>query len=360
MEFSPLGFLFENWVLLVVFVGFLLISQLNVHMERRMVGIMRMSLLLLVILAIVDYLESWTASFSYPTLGRIVLSAIGYSIRPAIFLLIIAMMHGKHPMLLAIPAVFNAVVCFSAVFTDLVFGYHADNSFYRGPLGFTPFVVGFFYLGFLCWKTSRYFRRGSLEGQNILLFIPLNAVGTLAISVLGEHPEVFNLSFAVNILLYYLFLHTQMTKRDQLTGLLNRQSYYSDVENLGGAITGVISIDMNALKWINDHKGHEAGDKALATISSCFLDCTSGNERVYRIGGDEFAILCLREKEEAVRQIADKIRERLTGTGYTCSLGCACRSSDENFEDLCRRADAEMYRDKANYYSEMGRDRRRR
>lgn len=360
MEFSLLDFFIDNWVLLIIAIGFFMVSQMNVHMKRRMVGLMRLSMLLLLLLAAVDYLELWTASFSHPTVWRILLSAIGYSIRPVIILLVITTLHGRHNMMILLPALLNTLVCFSALFTSLVFSYSADNAFSRGPLGYTPFVVGLFYLGYLCWETSRFFRRENRDGITIYLLIVISAIGSLAISVVADRAEVFNPTIAADMILYYLYLHTQMTKRDTLTGLLNRQSFYSDMETGGSAITGVMSIDMNELKRLNDVEGHQAGDKALETISGCFLKSVTAGERVYRIGGDEFTIFFLRSGEEKIRATMETIRNKLAETGYACSLGYAVREAGESLEEMCHRADAKMYQDKARYYSQKGHDRRRR
>ena len=65
----------------------------------------------------------------------------------------------------------------------------------------------------------------------------------------------------------------------------------------------IVSIDMNGLKEINDKEGHAAGDKALETIAICFLSATTTKETVYRIGGDEFVILCRRVSEDEVKQL---------------------------------------------------------
>ena len=87
--------------------------------------------------------------------------------------------------------------------------------------------------------------------------------------------------------IYYVFSILQVTKKDPLTGLLNRQAYYSDISSEPEEITALVSIDMNGLKTINDNEGHEAGDKAIATVAECFIRAAKRKQTVYRIGGDE-------------------------------------------------------------------------
>lgn len=81
-----------------------------------------------------------------------------------------------------------------------------------------------------------------------------------------------------------------LTQKDSLTGLLNRQAYYADVDSERQSITAIVSLDMNGLKVINDNLGHSAGDEALVTLSLCFMKALKRRQSGYRIGGDEFVI----------------------------------------------------------------------
>ena len=76
------------------------------------------------------------------------MSAIGYSIRPAnIFIVILLLLRQRKKKLvwLSIPLYINALLGFSALFTDIAYSYSADNQFVRGPLGYFAFVTSGFY-----------------------------------------------------------------------------------------------------------------------------------------------------------------------------------------------------------------------
>ena len=106
----------------------------------------------------------------------------------------------------------------------------------------------------------------------------------------------------------------QLSEKDALTGLLNRQSFYASTSNDTKDLNALVSIDMNGLKAINDQEGHAAGDKALATLAFCFLQATSAKDSVYRLGGDEFVIVCRKVSEEDVQKLVKSIRSKVSET----------------------------------------------
>ena len=138
-----------------------------------------------------------------------------------------------------------------------------------------------------------------------------------------------------------------MAKIDPLTALLNRQSYYKDIESLGDKVTGVASVDMNELKYINDNFGHSAGDEAINTIARVLLENCGRGGTAYRIGGDEFVILYENASEETIVGSIDTMRKKMSETKYTCAFGYAMKGKNEKFDDALREADEKMYRDKA-------------
>ena len=157
-----------------------------------------------------------------------------------------------------------------------------------------------------------------------------------------------------------MFLILQLTKKDALTGLLNRQAYYSYIKAGRKDVTGVISIDMNGLKPINDNEGHIAGDKALVTLSECFLKASKNKHLVFRLGGDEFFILCRKTNEDELKEFVKEIKKNVRETKYSCSIGyCYCDDSNKDLEEYAKESDKMMYEDKARYYQKTGIDRRK-
>jgi diguanylate cyclase (GGDEF)-like protein len=245
--------------------------------------------------------------------------------------------------LLFIPAVINMLIAFSAFFTDISYGFDEKlNSFYRNPLGYTPYVVTILYIVLLFFFTIKKISKTSLQEDIALVFIPVTAM-IAAVMSFYDHDEVVNLTYGAEILLYYLYVYTQYTKRDALTGLLNRQAFYRDTEKGNYSISGVISIDMNYLKQINDTHGHHAGDKALKSVAKCFVDAIGSTDRVYRIGGDEFVVLCKDRSQEDIEKLAEEMRSAVTQSGYSCAFGIC---SGDTVKKMIKQADRLMYGDK--------------
>ena len=125
---------------------------------------------------------------------------------------------------------------------------------------------------------------------------------------------IFCVTITLAIFVYYVFQILQLTEKDALTGVLNRQSFYAATNNDNKEITALVTIDMNGLKKINDLKGHVAGDTALETLAACFMQASNSKESVYRLGGDEFVILCKRESETDIKKLVERIEAKVSET----------------------------------------------
>jgi diguanylate cyclase (GGDEF)-like protein len=147
---------------------------------------------------------------------------------------------------------------------------------------------------------------------------------------------------------------------DALTGLPNRALFTDRLQHAltqgrrRGSASGVIFLDLDRFKTVNDSLGHAAGDDLLVAVARRIGDCLRSADTPARLGGDEFAVLLedLRSPHEAelvAERIADALREPIAVVGrdvyVTASIGIAVGTADA--EELLRQADAAMYRAKA-------------
>ena len=133
----------------------------------------------------------------------------------------------------------------------------------------------------------------------------------------------------------------------------------SFISNDPEEITALVSIDMNGLKTINDTEGHEAGDKAISTVADCFFRAAKRRQTVYRIGGDEFVIVCRKVPEEEVIELTKRIHQLVDETSYSCSVGYGFSGDGKKpIDDLLRESDESMYFEKQQYYESTGKARR--
>ena len=148
--------------------------------------------------------------------------------------------------------------------------------------------------------------------------------------------------------------------RDALTNLFNRLKFNEDIENLGtrsNQIFTCLYIDVNGLHELNNLLGHQKGDDMLCCIADT-LKKHFPDEKVYRIGGDEFVVTSTKLSKRDVEIIVDKVRHDLRSDNYEISVGIETGTCGENVEKIVAAAELEMRNDKANYYKHKG-DRRR-
>ena len=162
----------------------------------------------------------------------------------------------------------------------------------------------------------------------------------------------FCVTIAIAVFAYYEFSVLLLTKKDSLTGLLNRHAYFADISHDPKNITALVSIDMNGLKFINDNISHLAGDEALVTLGLCFARACKTKQSAYRMGGDEFVIVCRKTSREEVEELVERIRKYVDETDYTCSIGYSFHEEGTlTLEQLLKESDERMYSDKAEFYN---------
>lgn len=153
-----------------------------------------------------------------------------------------------------------------------------------------------------------------------------------------------------------------LATHDGLTGLANRALFYDRLRNgLSFAArhrerVGVVNVDLNDLKVLNDRYGHRAGDQALVAIAAQLQGVARASDTVARMGGDEFAVIVprLRTRDEATavsHRLDEALHTAIDVDGeqlpLTASLGIAVYPDDGTTpEALVERADQAMYLDK--------------
>ena len=145
----------------------------------------------------------------------------------------------------------------------------------------------------------------------------------------------------------------KLSEMDSMTQLYNRNKYNEMLVNTYPKMDciGVIFWDLNGLKNINDHMGHEYGDFAISAIAGSILENLAENARAYRVGGDEFVVIMEKAEEtdlrEMIRRTNDSInrKNKASKVFISAAFGFAIGSGKE-IEKLITDADANMYAEK--------------
>jgi diguanylate cyclase (GGDEF)-like protein/PAS domain S-box-containing protein len=151
--------------------------------------------------------------------------------------------------------------------------------------------------------------------------------------------------------------------KDALTGLGNRRyadlsaaSALREAEAEGGG-SGVLMIDIDHFKDVNDTYGHASGDRVLRMVGWTLANAVRRNDAAARWGGEEFLVVCPRIGEAALAEVAERVRALVERSwlriedgrqiSVTVSIGAAMARSGDDLTSLAARADEQLYKSKA-------------
>ncbi len=143
---------------------------------------------------------------------------------------------------------------------------------------------------------------------------------------------------------------------DALTGIKNKNAYQQKESIINQRIMArrqsefaITVLDVNNLKEINDTLGHKAGDECICT--ACRVICKIFKRSpVYRIGGDEFAVISVDEDYENIDELIDTVakhnEDAVVNGGVVIACGCAKYTEENSMSEVFNKADKNMYENK--------------
>lgn len=152
-----------------------------------------------------------------------------------------------------------------------------------------------------------------------------------------------------------------MSMTDHLTNVKNVKAYKEEIEKLLGLYKryqipfSIMILDIDDFKMINDVYGHRVGDKVLIELCDLIQNNIRSSDTLFRVGGEEFVILCQNMTLQASVEVAHKIRAAIEQTlssisdkTITISIGVTEVNSNDTEDSIYRRADALLYDSKHN------------
>ena len=345
-------YFFQNWILLLILGAFIVVLLITSFSNRKTTIRYLILLVSIFLLSLVVFAEFYVQPVTENNILRLVLMSIRYSATPFVLALLIMVLVKKQSYFLMIPAAILLVLNIVSIFTGIVFGLNEAGELVRGPIGFFPYVMCGLYMAFLIALLVIRSNKRWIEILPIIFLTIALTSGLVFPFIFGsKFSQMFCTIMATSLFIYYVFTILELTKKDALTGVLNREAYYVETRRDYKDITAIISLDMNGLKRINDTMGHAAGDEALVTLALCFMKAVKVRQSVYRMGGDEFVIVCRKTSEEEVKDLVRKIEENIAKTKYSCSIGYSYHNEGTiKLADLLRESDENMYSCKADFY----------
>ena len=357
---------------------FLAFRNLRVRRKESIYFLVFTSIVL--VLSAVCALEKYSQRAGLPVVGTI-FTTLGYILRPILLFIFVLLsnMDFKRERwffnMIGIPLIVSTTVYILPLFMGveplrtLVFYYQMNDAggadFMRGTfLNFTSHAICLFYLGVLVFvSTVRFHGKHRRDGLVLLLCVAVILLTVIA-EMITTRNDLLNIVCEICAMINYIFIMTVNSSRDPLTNLYDRRTYLEDVSRYKTIVNGLIMIDMNELKFVNDNYGHQIGDEALHELAQIFdtsvepsIMCT------YRVSGDEFIILMFQGKIEQLDSTVTRIRQRVDECKYSAAIGSCYidkKAGDISFEEAYQKAEELMYQDKNKHYVETGHDRRRR
>jgi len=293
------------------------------------------------------------------------------------------------------PAFTMLLVCMALLLTgDVAYAIIGTEGELTGsPLLDLPFLLGFTLIGAAGLHSSMadIGRQASLpiqawSARRLLLIAPALAVpfvlGVLItrpttldrvlLAVGGAAIVVLLLARAVSAVRGYASAqhrYEHQATHDSLTGLANRSLWFTEVRQMlahpvPDRQVWVYFLDLDGFKYVNDSRGHMAGDQVIAEVAGRLRECAPPAALIARVGGDEFVVAYRATREDALalaEVILRTMRQTLRMPGAhvvvsgSIGISCSAQSNDEagpddevTAEDLLRDADTAMYQAKAN------------
>ena len=152
----------------------------------------------------------------------------------------------------------------------------------------------------------------------------------------------------------------RLASTDAVTGLSNRSYMTKILEKeysrymRHNHLFGIIMLDIDHFKKVNDDYGHDIGDTVLIQLARQLEQAVRNSDYISRWGGEEFLICCTTIQPDSLLPIAETIRLKIASNEYdvpegiTASLGCAIIQPEEEIKELIKRADVALYAAKNN------------
>lgn len=192
--------------------------------------------------------------------------------------------------------------------------------------------------------------------QTLLLFIILPVFGSI-VQFFVEYVPVNWAMYTLALLMTFVMIELSELHKDELTNLSTRRHFEErlkyKLKNKEGF--GLMLIDLNDFKAINDTKGHQVGDDVLKKVSQILQTSVSPEDMACRIGGDEFTLIIESDQDKVIDETKDRINQSILALESTyedmkISLSIGCRMVADpltwSYEALISDVDKRMYDEK--------------
>lgn len=286
---------------------------------------------------------------------NILFNILGFALAPLIPVILITIFDVKilkSHIIMFLPSLLNILASILSPIFRLYFYIDANNQYERGDIFFVFIAIYITNLLLLFSTTVRI-------GKKHFHPIKWKIFGLLIFTVAGTFiqllfPTIYSSwhSVTLSLIMFYILLTEFDGSFDTLTGLYNRAAFEKAAKSLqDGENNSIIVMDINSFKEINDTYGHDYGDIVLKKVALIIRHSFDNRCSCYRIGGDEFYVLCRNSNQEKIihqlrNMTANLASERLNDKCLpTVAYGFSNYqvSNYDDFSKALKAADDQMY-----------------
>jgi len=341
-------------IIALLFLSAIIRDNIILGKQRKKYFISAIGLTIIVILSETGTVLSLGGDVSW-RFFHIACNIVGFSITPLIPIALIAIYDIqmlKKNLIILLPSALNAIMVALSPLLGLIFIVDDNNHYERGRF-FIIFVIVYtlnlLVLVLITLRVSSKFLY-PIKGKIIILLVFV-MTGTFIQLLL---PAVYSSwhTVTLSLFLYYIILTEFDSSFDGLTGLYNRMAFQKTAKHLKKQMVfSIVAMDINDFKPINDTFGHDYGDLALKKVAEIIRDSFDDSCSCYRVGGDEFYVLC---RGTDRKKLAKQLRSMTTTLAQarlsdcklpTIAYGISMHSGENalNLPDMLKEADEQMY-----------------
>lgn len=252
-------------------------------------------------------------------------------------------------------------VLFFVLPIEYVSGNGTDYSY--GPLAFAGYSIFAVYC--LTCLIMAIIKRGQLDIKARIAILPTSLLMAAFVIVQAVIPELLMTSAGITIVCIGLFTtvnnpvenYKEQAYWDEATGVQNKNSFkkqlsYMEKKYSGKQVNiGFIICDMNGMKLINDNYGHAEGDKLIRAAAAVMKNCFKSAYNIYRVGGDEFAVIYVSPDNNTVEKELKNAREACARYNdspimLSIAMGYVSGVYSPDYMEIYNKADERMYQNK--------------
>ena len=238
------------------------------------------------------------------------------------------------------------LLCNVLIITKQLFFIDGQNNYHRGNLFFLYIISYFLAIAYLLYETLQQSQQGFLQHKIFAYLLSCCFLVSTSIQVFNSEVYTTRITVVLSLCVYYAYNIELSNLFDKLTGILNQGTYLRNVKELKEQ-QSIIIMDVDNFKYVNDHYGHQYGDKCLIAIAHTIRSIFEKHGQCYRIGGDEFAVVLKRchNVERLIVRFEKALANKFRNTPYqlSASIGYATYEENDSAEAVIQRADFNMY-----------------